>query len=175
MYRCKDVPCWPFLELCREWIKGACDLHQKNAGTVWHKLLSICKVDAATFSEFAQFPWRIANSLNVASTLLKTTIISRNAIPKGDAVIFIDAVYLLKHEGIQQSQHCSGSHVKIWKILSELLVSQCEAFKILKLSGNTLEQRQDWIQFECTWDPTAPGECPHQELQNEPPLDRSLG
>ena len=32
----------------------------------------------------------------------------------------------------------------------------------------TLEQRQDWIQLECSWIPRAPRECPHQELWNEP-------
>ena len=34
----------------------------------------------------------------------------------------------------------------------------------------TLEQILDWIQLVCTWDPKAPGEHPHRELWNEPPL-----
>ena len=29
----------------------------------------------------------------------------------------------------------------------------------------TLEQRKNWTQFECAWDPKAPCECPHQELR----------
>ena len=39
----------------------------------------------------------------------------------------------------------------------------------------TLEQRQDWIQLECTLDPRVPWERPLSELRNEPPLDMSVG
>ena len=48
------------------------------------------------------------------------------------------------------------------------------AFSFLFNSCNMhLGHEYDWIQHECTLDPRVQGECPHQELRNEPSYDMS--
>ena len=52
---------------------------------------------------------------------------------------------------IHGHSHCSSNRNTCWE----------ENFSegLLHCATDTLEQGQDWIQFECTWDPRAPREC----------------
>ena len=52
----------------------------------------------------------------------------------------------------------------------------CQEYGVISSESKslTLEQKYDWIQFVCTWNPRVPWERPIKELRNEHPLDMSV-